>query len=53
MLGLSEAVKLLHFYPFCVNGGNAVNSIGGGVSGNVAGGFGVRAAYNFGYYVLY
>ena len=50
MLGLNEAVKFLYFYPFYINNGNINNGIN---NNNVAGGFGVKAVYNFNYYVLY
>ena len=53
MLRLSKAVKLLYSYPFYVNNSNAVNNISSGINNNVAGGFGVKAVYNFSYYVLY
>ena len=52
MLKLGEAVKFLYSCPFYVNGGGISGGING-VSGNMAGGFGVAAAYNFSYYVLY
>ena len=53
VLGLNKAVKFLYSYLFYINSGGIINNVSDGISNNVAGGFGVKAIYNFSYYVFY